>query len=155
MTNYALLQEQARCLLAGESHPLPSMANLAALLWQSLEGLNWAGFYVREGDGLVLGPFQGKPACIRIPLGRGVCGTAAALDAPQRVEDVRRFPGHIACDAASRSELVIPLHAAGQVVGVLDLDSPLPARFAPEDAAGLAAVARVLESAWDWGRWNL
>jgi L-methionine (R)-S-oxide reductase len=155
MTDYALLQEQARCLLAGESHPLPSMANLAALLWQSLEGLNWAGFYVREGDGLVLGPFQGKPACIRIPLGRGVCGTAAALDAPQRVEDVRRFPGHIACDAASRSELVIPLHAAGQVVGVLDLDSPLPARFAPEDAAGLAAVARVLESAWDWGRWNL
>lgn len=92
MTDYALLQEQARCLLAGESHPLPSMANLAALLWQSLEGLNWAGFYVREGDGLVLGPFQGKPACIRIPLGRGVCGTAAALDAPQRVEDVRRFP---------------------------------------------------------------
>ena len=151
MTNYALLQEQARCLLAGESHPLPSMANLAALLWQSLEGLNWAGFYVREGDGLVLGPFQGKPACIRIPLGKGVCGTAAGEDRTVIVDDVHLFPGHIACDSASNSEIVIPIRINSRVAGVLDIDSPLLSRFDERDREGLEKLTELLASK---GRWD-
>ena len=131
-------------LTAGEADGIANMANAAALLWQYLPDLNWAGFYRMIGDELVLGPFQGKAACIRIPLGRGVCGTAAATQATQRVDDVHAFPGHIACDAASRSELVVPLVRDGVVLGVLDLDSPVPARFDAEDVAGCEALAAVL-----------
>lgn len=145
MTDYTLLNSQLAALVGGVPHPTANLANAAALLYHSLEGLNWAGFYLLEDGQLVLGPFQGKPACIEIPLGRGVCGTAAADDQIQLVPDVHQFPGHIACDSASRSELVIPLHANGRVAGVLDLDSPRPARFTAEDSAGLAAFARILE----------
>ena len=131
-------------LTAGEPDAVANMANAAALLWQYLPDLNWAGFY-RLGDGeLVLGPFQGKAACIRIAIGKGVCGTAAATRKTQLVEDVHAFPGHIACDAASRSELVVPLVAGGRLLGVLDLDSPLPARFDAEDARGCEAFAALL-----------
>ncbi len=124
------------------------MANAAALVWQYLPDLNWAGFYRlvanEQGGELVLGPFQGKAACIRIALGKGVCGTAAATGETQRVDDVHLFPGHIACDADSRSELVVPIVADGRVIGVLDLDSPAPARFDADDAAGCEALARLL-----------
>ena len=120
------------------------MANVSALLWQFLPDLNWAGFYRLVGDELVLGPFQGKPACIRIPMGRGVCGAAAATGETQLVEDVHAFPGHIACDAASASEIVVPILRDGRVVGVLDLDSPKPARFDSDDTAGLEALVAVI-----------
>jgi GAF domain-containing protein len=120
------------------------MANAAALIWQYLPDLNWAGFYRMVDGELVLGPFQGKAACIRIAIGKGVCGTAAATRETQRVDDVHAFPGHIACDAASRSELVVPLVRDGVVLGVLDLDSPVPARFDAEDAAGCEALAAML-----------
>ena len=131
-------------LTAGEPDPIANMANAAALVWQYLPDLNWAGLYRLVGGELVLGPFQGKPACIRIPLGKGVCGTAAARRATQRVNDVHLFPGHIACDAASRSELVVPLIAGGVVLGVLDLDSPVPGRFDVDDQAGCEALAALL-----------
>lgn len=131
-------------ITAGEADGIANMANAAALLWEYLPDLNWAGFYRMVGGELVLGPFQGKAACIRIPLGKGVCGTAAASGATQRVEDVHAFPGHIACDAASRSELVVPIVRDGAVLGVLDLDSPLPARFDEEDAMGCEAIAALL-----------
>lgn len=127
-------------LTAEESDPIANLANAAALLWQFLPDLNWSGFYRLIGDELVLGPFQGRPACIRIALGRGVCGTAAAERATQLVADVHAFPGHIACDAASRSELVVPILHDGRLLGVLDLDSPLPARFDAEDARGCEAL---------------
>ena len=117
------------------------MANISALLWQFLPDLNWAGFYRMVEDELVLGPFQGKPACIRIPVGRGVCGTAAATRETQLVEDVHTFPGHIACDAASASEIVVPVLHDGRLVGVIDLDSPRVARFDSDDARGLEALA--------------
>lgn len=144
-TDYTLLEAQARALLSGHAHRIANAANLSALIHQEIPDLNWVGFYFLEGDELVLGPFQGKPACVRIPLGRGVCGTAAASGAIQRVADVHRFEGHIACDSASRSELVIPLHSSGRVFGVLDLDSPLEGRFGIQDEAGIAALARVFE----------
>lgn len=131
-------------LTAGEPDGIANMANAAALVWQYLPDLNWAGFYRMVDGELVLGPFQGKAACIRIPLGKGVCGTAAARGETQRVDDVHAFPGHIACDAASRSELVVPLVRDGTVLGVLDLDSPEPARFDAQDAAGCEALARLL-----------
>ena len=131
-------------LTAGEPDPVANMANAAALLWQYLPDLNWAGFYRLIGGELVLGPFQGKPACIRIALGSGVCGTAAATRETQLVADVHAFPGHIACDAASRSELVVPLLAEGTLLGVLDLDSPTPARFDEADRAGCEALAALL-----------
>jgi len=131
-------------LTADEPDAVANMANAAALVWQYLPDLNWAGFYrLMEGE-LVLGPFQGKPACIRIRLGSGVCGTAAAARATQVVADVHAFPGHIACDAASRSELVVPLLHGDTVLGVLDLDSPEPGRFDAEDAAGCEALAALL-----------
>ncbi len=120
------------------------MANAAALLWEYLPDLNWAGFYRNVGGELVLGPFQGKVACIRIAFGSGVCGAAAATRETQRVDDVHAFPGHIACDAASRSELVVPIVHQGALIGVLDLDSPLPARFDAGDAAGCEALVRIL-----------
>ena len=121
----------------GEPDAIANMANVAALIWQFLPDLNWAGFYRMVEGELVLGPFQGKPACIRIPLGRGVCGTAAATGETQLVEDVHAFPGHIACDAASASEIVVPVKVGGRVVAVLDLDSPIPARFDIADQNGL------------------
>ena len=129
---------------AGEPDPIANMANAAAVLWQYLPGLNWAGFYRNVDDELVLGPFQGKAACIRIPLGKGVCGAAAESRATQLVDDVLAFPGHIACDAASRSELVVPIVDGDRVIAVIDLDSPTPARFDAEDAAGIEAIARML-----------
>lgn len=142
---YPLLAEQAAALLEGETDTIANMANLAALLWQALPEVNWAGFYRRAGEELVLGPFQGKPACVRIPWGKGVCGTAAQKKEPQLVPDVHAFPGHIPCDGASRSELVIPLLAPdGAVTGVLDLDSPVPGRFTREDLEGLLPVARLI-----------
>ncbi|RZF61253.1 GAF domain-containing protein [Sphingomonas populi] len=131
-------------LTADEVDPIANMANMAALLWEYLPDLNWAGFYRLVDGELVLGPFQGKVACIRIPLGKGVCGTAAATLETQLVEDVHAFPGHIACDAASRSELVVPIVYQGQLLGVLDLDSPLPARFDAGDAAGCSALVRLI-----------
>lgn len=131
-------------LSAGEPDPVANMANASAVIWQYLPDLNWVGFYRLMGDELVLGPFQGKAACIRIPLGKGVCGTAAATRVTQRVEDVHAFPGHIACDAASRSELVVPIVAGKRLIGVLDLDSPLPARFDADDQAGCEALTALL-----------
>jgi GAF domain-containing protein len=131
-------------LTAGEPDAIANMANAAALIWQALPELNWAGFYrLVEGE-LVLGPFQGKAACIRIPIGKGVCGTAAATRETQIVADVFAFPGHIACDAASRSELVVPIVRGDRLIGVLDLDAPRPGRFDAEDAAGCEAIARLL-----------
>src|SRR6266404_8178488 len=130
---YRDLTEQLAALLAGESDLIANAANTAALVYHGLPDLNWAGFYFRNGAELVLGPFQGKPACVRIPVGKGVCGTAAARAATVLVPDVHDFPGHIACDPVSRSELVVPLTEAGEVLGVLDLDSPLPARFDESD----------------------
>ncbi len=126
-------------------HFVANLANLSALLFETLGDLNWAGFYLAEGGKLVLGPFQGRPACIEIPWGKGVCGTAAAQDATQRVPDVHAFPGHIACDCASRSEIVVPLRAKGRVVGVLDIDSPLPDRFSAADQRGLEALCARIE----------
>jgi GAF domain-containing protein len=145
MTDYSLLRGQLSALIALVPHQTANLANAAALLYHSLEGLNWAGFYLLEGKTLVLGPFQGKVACIEIGWGKGVCGAAVVTDQTQRIADVHQFPGHIACDSASASELVIPLHRAGQVVGVLDLDSPHVNRFSPEDQAGLEAFAECLE----------
>ena len=142
---YPLLLERAAALLAGETDAVANMANLSALVWQALPDLNWAGFYRRMGAELVLGPFQGKPACVRIGWGKGVCGTAARTGAPQLVPDVHAFPGHIPCDGASRSELVIPLFAPdGEVAGVLDLDSPLLCRFDRQDLEGLLPVSRLV-----------
>lgn len=149
MTNYKTLCAQLAGLVEDVPHLVANLANASALLAQTLPDLNWAGFYLMKDGRLVLGPFQGRPACIEIELGKGVCGTAAAQDASQLVEDVHAFPGHIACDAASASEVVIPLHKGGQVVGVLDLDSPSKGRFTQEDRAGLEAFARVLEEQWE------
>ena len=143
---YPLLVQQLQAITDNVPHKIANLANTSALLWEALGNLNWVGFYLREGDTLVLGPFQGKVACIEIPMGRGVCGTAAARGETVRVEDVHAFPGHIACDSASNSEIVIPLFRNGEVVGVLDIDSPILARFTPEDQIGLEAVARVIES---------
>lgn len=141
---YAALAEAARAITDNEPDPVANMANLAALIWQMVPDLNWAGFYRLAGGELVLGPFQGKPACIRIALGTGVCGTAAARGETQLVPDVHAYPGHIACDAASRSELVVPVIRQGAVVAVIDLDSPLPARFDGEDAAGIERLATLI-----------
>lgn len=141
---WAETADAAEALVAGEPDGIANMANLAALIWQAIPDLNWAGFYRFDGRELVLGPFQGKAACIRIPLEKGVCGAAARTRETQRVDDVHAFPGHIACDADSRSELVVPVVAGGRLIGVLDLDSPLPSRFTADDQAGAEAlVARV------------
>ena len=143
--NYQTLHSQAEALVSGVPHKIANMANLSALLYRSLEEFNWAGFYLAEEDKLVLGPFQGKPACIEIPFGKGVCGTAAQQDRTLVVPDVHQFPGHIACDADSRSEIVIPVHCGGNVIGVLDIDSPVPSRFSEEDREGLERIVRILE----------
>jgi GAF domain-containing protein len=141
---YRQLREAADALTAGEPDAIANMANVAALLWEALPDLNWAGFYRNVAGELVLGPFQGRPACIRIPFGKGVCGTAAATLEPQCVEDVNAFPGHIACDSASASELVVPIVHDGRLIGVLDLDSPRTGRFDAEDLRGCAELARML-----------
>ena len=138
---YAQLLEQARALLHDERDRIANAANLSALVYHALPQLNWAGFYFFDGTELVVGPFQGLPACVRIPLDKGVCGAAASRRETQRVEDVHAFPGHIACDSASRSELVVPLVKDGALLGVFDLDSPVPARFDVEDQRGLEAIA--------------
>lgn len=145
---YAQLLAQARALLAGERDRIANAANLSALVYHALADLNWVGFYFFDGTELVVGPFQGKPACVRIPLQKGVCGAAARTRQIQRVDDVHAFAGHIACDAASRSELVVPLvDGEGRLLGVFDLDSPTPARFDADDQAGLEAiVAAYVES---------
>lgn len=141
---YRDLHAALDALTAGEPDAIANMANAAALIGQYLPDLNWSGFYRMVGSELVLGPFQGKAACIRIPLGKGVCGTAAETRETLLVEDVHAFPGHIACDAASRSELVVPIVVDGRLIGVLDLDSPEPARFDAEDAAGCEALMALL-----------
>jgi len=145
MTDYSDLQTRLKALIGGVPHPIANLANASALLYHTLPQVNWAGFYLLRGDRLVLGPFAGKPACIEIPLGRGVCGTAAAQNAAQLVRDVHEFPGHIACDADSASEIVLPIRAGGRVVAVLDLDSPVIGRFTEEDRAGLEGVVYILE----------
>jgi GAF domain-containing protein len=144
---YRELGDAAAALTAGEPDPIANMANVAALLWEALPDLNWAGFYRNVGGELVLGPFQGRPACIRIPFGKGVCGAAAATLEPQCVVDVHAFPGHIACDAASRAELVVPIVVDGRLAGVLDLDSPVPGRFDHEDVAGCVILIQRLKTA--------
>ena len=143
---YRDLVSAADALTAGEADEVANMANVAALLWQFVPRLNWAGFYRVQGGELVLGPFAGKPACIRIAFGQGVCGTAAASRETQVVPDVHAFPGHIACDSASRSELVVPVLRDGAVIAVIDLDSPEPGRFDTEDARGLEALAAMIAS---------
>ena len=140
---YAQLAGQARALVHGESDRIANAANLAALVYPALPGFNWVGFYFFDGTELVVGPFQGLPACVRISMDRGVCGAAASTRQTQRIADVEAFPGHIACDAASRSELVVPLVRDGQLVGVFDLDSPLLDRFDADDQDGLETIARI------------
>lgn len=144
-SQYASLQQQLTALLAGETNIVANLSNTSALLNQFLHTVNWVGFYLREGDELVLGPFQGLPACVRIPFGSGVCGSSAAQDKTFVVEDVHQFPGHIACDTASRSEIVIPLHRDNEVIGVLDIDSPVTARFTEQDKQGLEKIVHLLE----------
>ena len=145
MVNYDLVCRQLAALTEGIPYEVANLANASALLWQELPEINWVGFYKMEDGALVLGPFQGKPACIRIPVGRGVCGTAVAEDAVQLVYDVHHFPGHIACDCTSNAEIVLPIHVNGAIWGVLDIDSPRIGRFTQEDRAGLAKVIGVLE----------
>ncbi|QGB29542.1 GAF domain-containing protein [Bordetella parapertussis] len=140
---YAELAAQARALLAGEHDRIANAANFSALVYQALPDINWAGFYFHDGQELVLGPFQGKPACVRIALSRGVCGAAASQRRTQVVPDVHAFPGYIACDAASRAEIVVPLLHKGSLLGVWDVDSPLPGRFDDEDRAGMEALCEV------------
>ena len=145
--NYTVMHKQLQELTEDVPHPIANMANAVALLWQVLDRINWAGFYLLENDTLVLGPFQGKPACIEIPVGKGVCGTAVAAGKTIRVDDVHAFPGHIACDCDSRSEIVIPLRKNGRILGVLDIDSPVLGRFTSEDQIGLELFAEVLAAA--------
>jgi len=144
---YALLDKQAASLVEGEPDMIANFANIAALLWMSLEHINWVGFYLWKHDQLVLGPFQGKPACVRIPLGKGVCGTAAERRETVIVHDVDQFPGHIACDSASRSEIVVPIVSNGALVGVLDVDSPVLSRFDETDKRGLERLIETVMEA--------
>ena len=146
-TMYRDLASALEGLLAGESDAVANMANAAALIWETLPDLNWAGFYRNVGGELVLGPFQGRPACIRIKFGEGVCGAAAASRQVQRIDDVHAFPGHIACDSASNSELVVPILKDGELIAVLDLDSPKHARFTQEDEAGVVKLGEILSKA--------
>src|SRR5476649_800918 len=148
--SYDLLVAQVRSVLEGERDWLANLAQFTALVYQSVPALNWAGFYMAHGEELVVGPFQGKIACVRIPFERGVCGACARTREVQLVEDVHAFPGHIACDSASNSELVLPVVSGGRLVGVFDLDSPSTARFDAEDARGFSAAVEVLEEGTDW-----
>ena len=145
MTDYKLLTEQMKAIAEDEKWFVPVMSNASAILYDNMEDLNWAGFYIMRDGALVLGPFQGKVACINIPVGKGVCGTAVAKDATMLVEDVHQFPGHIACDSASNSEIVVPIHKDGKVVAVLDIDSPKLARFNQDDKAGLEEFVKAIE----------
>jgi GAF domain-containing protein len=150
LENPEALPAQARALLDGQRDAIANAANLSALLYHALERVNWAGFYFLKGGQLVVGPFQGKPACVTIPLGRGVCGTAAATGTVQRVADVHAFAGHIACDADSRSEIVVPLFDGDRLLGVLDIDSPVPDRFGEPEERILAEIAEIYVTACDW-----
>ena len=143
-TDYRLMYEQAAEIIRTEPHYVSALSNLSALLFQSMEGINWAGFYLMDRGSLVVGPFQGKTACIRIEIGKGVCGTAVRQQRVVRVADVHAFPGHIACDASSRSEIVLPIWNKGRIAGVLDIDSPLPDRFAAEDEEGLSDIVQLI-----------
>ena len=145
MTNYDLVEKQLSALVEGIPYEVANLANASALLWQEMPRINWVGFYKMTDGALVLGPFQGKPACIRIEVGKGVCGTAVAENATQLVYNVHDFPGHIACDCASNSEIVVPLHKNGEIWGVLDIDSPTVGRFTEADKEGLEAFAAALE----------
>ena len=150
MTDYALLADQAASMIETEPHYVAALSNLSALIYDSMDRLNWAGFYMMDKGSLLVGPFQGRPACIRIEIGKGVCGTAVKEKKIQRVADVHAFPGHIACDAASRSEIVLPIRSGGRIVGVLDIDSPEPERFSEEDEKGLALLADLIGRAVDF-----
>ena len=150
ITDYALLTQQASGILEEEPWYTAAMSNLSALIAESMADLNWAGFYLIRDQKLVVGPFQGKPACIHIPVGKGVCGTAVLEDRMQVVPDVHAFPGHIACDSASASEIVIPIHSGEQIAAVLDIDSPVKDRFSAEDAAGLAELVQLIEQKISW-----
>ena len=145
MTDYKTMNSQLCALISGVPHPVANYANASALLWEYLDGINWAGFYLMENGILVLGPFQGKTACIEIPVGKGVCGTAVKEGRTILVENVHEFPGHIACDSASNSEIVVPIRKNGEIIGVLDIDSPQIGRFDEADRAGLEEFVRVLE----------
>ena len=145
MTDYRLIAQHTKALAEESRDPIPVMANVSALLYHSMADVNWAGFYLVKGEHLLLGPFQGKVACVKIAKGRGVCGTAWTEDKTQLVPNVHTFPGHIACDSASRSEIVVPIHVGGEVIGVLDIDSPLPARFTQADRAGLTQLVETIE----------
>lgn len=147
-TDYNLLANQAEALIQDVPHNIANLSNLSALIYEALEDLNWAGFYLLEDDTLILGPFQGKVACVEIPVGKGVCGTAVQENRTQLVPDVHQFPGHIACDSASRSEIVVPIRVGGDILGVLDIDSPLPNRFSEEDQIGLERIVSILEKFW-------
>ncbi len=150
MTDYKLLAEQIRVMAEDEPHYMPVLSNASALINENMEDLNWAGFYLMNKGSLLLGPFQGKVACIRIELGKGVCGTAAQKDETQLVKNVHEFAGHIACDSASNSEIVVPIHANGRIVGVLDIDSPSLARFTEDDKEGLELFVKTLEEVTDF-----
>ena len=149
MTYYSEINAMLASIVDGIPYTMTNLANASALLNEKLEGINWVGFYTVKDGRLVLGPFQGKVACTIIPIGKGVCGTAAATDSTQLVPDVHKFAGHIACDSASNSEIVIPLHRNNAVFGVLDIDSPLFRRFSEEDKAGLEEFARILEKSFE------
>ena len=150
MVDYEMIRRQTESLAEESSDYIPVMANVSSLLFYTLPDINWAGFYLVKEDSLLLGPFQGKVACVRIAKGRGVCGTAWEEDTVQLVPDVHAFPGHIACDSASRSEIVVPIHQQGKVVAVLDIDSPLPDRFSEADREGLTALADTIEDIIRW-----
>ena len=143
--DYQTLKKEISALIEGVPYEIANLANVSAALWQTMENINWVGFYLMDSGKLVLGPFQGKPACIEIPLGRGVCGTAALEKRTVLVEDVHQFPGHIACDSASNSEIVVPIFKNGAVYGVLDIDSPYLSRFTQEDQRGLEEIVKILE----------
>lgn len=146
---YNKLNKKMKSLLSENDHLVTNLSNASALIWEELKDINWAGFYIAEGDRLYLGPFQGKPACVTIPMGKGVCGTAAKEGATVDVENVHEFAGHIACDCASNSEIVVPLFARGQVVGVLDIDSPIFGRFTATDKEGLEETGRIISQIWE------
>ncbi len=150
MADYRMMAEQAAAMLEAEPWYVAAMSNISALVMDTLPDLNWAGFYLATGGALVVGPFQGKPACIRIAPGKGVCGAALAKDETIVVPDVHAFPGHIACDAASASEIVIPVHGDGRIRAVLDIDSPVKGRFSPQDRAGLEELVRRIEERVSW-----
>ena len=150
-TDYRLVYEQAAEIIRTEPHYVSALSNLSALLFQSMEGINWAGFYLMDRGSLVVGPFQGKTACIRIEIGKGVCGTAVRQQRVVRVADVHAFPGHIACDASSRSEIVLPIWNKGRIAGVLDIDSPLPDKFTAEDEEGLSDIVQLIGQEVDFG----